>query len=94
MAECVDQRLVTDAVNFIAYDRVQRLWVAFDNDSESYLILNCEFLLDTGKSLFEIKRAMTVRRAQPTDCVPAFFNDLSHQFQHAADMRLRQRVSR
>jgi hypothetical protein len=59
VAERIDQRLVAYAVDFIAYDRVQRPWPAFDDDAKPDLLLHDEFLLNPGKRLFEFERIAT-----------------------------------
>jgi hypothetical protein len=69
---------VTDTINFIADDGVQRPWAALDDDAESARLFDGEALPEQGKCLFQIER-LTAVGAESPNRVPAFFNDLSHQ---------------
>src|SRR5262249_61648672 len=50
--EYIDQYFAANAVDFIANERVQRPGAAFDKDAKTDLLLDGEFVSDSGKSLF------------------------------------------
>jgi len=64
VAEGVDQRFAANTVDFIADYRVHRTGAAFNNDAKINLLLVSEFLPDTGKCLFDIKRVTAGRRTE------------------------------
>ena len=92
VAEGTHQGFATDAVDFIADDRVQRAGAAFDSDAKINLLFDGEFLPNAGKCLLDVKGAATGRSAEALKSVAAFFKNLTHDVKNMGQRRLRRQI--
>src|SRR2546427_9852596 len=77
VAERIYQRFAAYTVDFISDEWMQWPGPSFRDNTKINLIFDGEFLLDPGKSLFEIVRTAR-RRAQASKYVSALFNHIPH----------------
>src|SRR4030095_10508446 len=92
LAKGIDYPFATNAIHFIAYNRVHRARAPFNNNSKTNLLLYVEFLPHTGKSFFDIKSTISVRGPKLLERGSSFFNDLLHDLEHMVQRGLRRQV--
>ena len=91
-AQGIDHGFATNAVDFIADDRMHGPGATFDGDAKINLSLDSELLLDAGECLFDIKRVSAGRRAEAAQRLPAFFDDLPQDMQDMGERCARRQI--
>ena len=82
-----------DHLHFVAENRAHRPRPSFNNDAKIDLFLNGELLPDVVERPFKIQRG-AAGITHTSNCVPAFFDDMSHQLLNMVQARLRRRILR
>src|SRR5215470_11361035 len=91
MPKCIRHRFSANAVNLIAYDRMQKPRAPFHDNTKIGLRLNSEVLWETTEGFVKILRTV-VGETQAANGIAAIFNHESHQLEDPVEQRPRWRI--